>query len=295
MPSSREILAEPARISNEARLVAIAVPGRAIAACPPAWGSRFGCLRMGYPHFLKGTCGRTCTRRRWVSFPVRRRRSSSDLRSCFGASDPGRGVHVDRGCMMPSFRAGSARVRPARSRIRLRSTFAAISRLFASAAIGSSSGSTCGSSFRRTGATTSRPTGSSGVAASRSTRTAAAAGFAQAREAPGVAFDLGNLREAREEALQELPVKGRPGGRQAIVDPKARLPGLDEPGTAKIGQMARRRGLRNAEHLDEIAHAALAPREEREDAHPRRVRKGPEHPVGRGARTRRVHIRLHEL
>ena len=52
----------------------------------------------------------------------------------------------------------------------------------------------------------------------------------------------------------------------------------DQPGLAKVRQVPRCLGLRNPQDGDEIADAQGTVAQQMEDAHPCRVRKGPEHP-----------------
>ena len=77
--------------------------------------------------------------------------------------------------------------------------------------------------------------------------------------------------------------------REAVMHPEALLARSDEPGLAKMGEMARRGRLRDVERRVDIADADLARREQAENPAPRFVGERREHVI-----QRHFHIRLDE-
>ena len=86
------------------------------------------------------------------------------------------------------------------------------------------------------------------------------------RGAGGVATDLGDLVEARAQAIQELFVEATACGRQRVIDPLTVFSGCHQPDAPQIGQMPRSRGLGHVNHLEEVVDAELALTEQVQNA-----------------------------
>ena len=87
-------------------------------------------------------------------------------------------------------------------------------------------------------------------------------------------------RSGRTQSLEELLVEGGIDLCEPVEAPLAAPLVDDQSRLAKVRQVPRCRGLRNSQNRDEISDAERTFAQQMEDADARRVREGPEHPVG---------------
>lgn len=104
------------------------------------------------------------------------------------------------------------------------------------------------------------------------------------RTPSAVTAQLRHLREARAEAVKQFGVKRVPRLGERVVLPGLLLPDADESGTTQVGQMARRRRLRDTKDRHEVAYTQLAALQQVQNTQPRAIRERTKEPIDRESR-----------